>query len=196
MSMTPPVEAPAPPRKRGNPLPVILVVLIGTGLLCVILIAVFAAILFPVIAGARRAARRTDAMIRIRSLARATRMYASDNDDRLPIATAWMDGVAKYDPSNRDFYSPGLERRNPLDPPGYGIAFMRSLSANKLASIESPAQRVMIFDSKLMGRNATSGLETVPKPPRFGNADTGGNVIGFVDGHARLVTATDEVNLK
>jgi prepilin-type processing-associated H-X9-DG protein len=196
MSMTPPVEAPTPPPKRNNSAIIILVVLGGVGLMCIVLIAAGAAILFPVFAQARQSARRTLAMSRMRSVAMATLMYANDTDDRLPIADSWMDALSKYDAHNGDFLSPGLDRRNPMGPPDYGIAFMKSLSAAKLAAIANPGEHVLIFDSTLMNRNATSGLETVPKPPRFGSAESGGNVFAFVDGHVKLTTAAAAVNLK
>jgi prepilin-type processing-associated H-X9-DG protein len=196
MSMTPPVEAPVPPPKRNNSSLIVVVVLGGVGVMCILLIAVGAAVLFPVFAQARRTASRTDALRRMRELSIGALMYSNDNGDRFPLAATWMDGLSKYVPMKRGFHSPGLNQRSPLDRPGYGIAFMKSLSGASVASIENPAQRVMIFDSTLMGPNAASGLETVPKPPRFGNADTGGNVFLFVDGHVKLVPAVGEVNLK
>ncbi|MHB8637062.1 MAG: hypothetical protein ACYC96_11395 [Fimbriimonadaceae bacterium] len=194
--MTPPVEAPEPPRKRGNPALVVTVVLGTLGLLCIVLIAVFAAILFPAFRHARIVAVRRTALSRMQSLAAASLLYATDNDDRLPMASTWMDSLAKYDRGRRDFYSPGVRQPNSRQPRAYGIAFMRSLSGVKLDAVQRPTERVLLFDSTLTERNASSGLETLPKPPRYGSAETGGNVLAFVDGHVELVTAADAVNLK
>ncbi|HLK16759.1 MAG TPA: hypothetical protein VKT78_18270 [Fimbriimonadaceae bacterium] len=182
--------------RRGNSLPIIAIILIGLMLACVLLMALGAAVLFPVFRQARMAARRNDAISRMHNLATAVRAYVADNDDHFPPAEAWMDLIGKYDPNGRDFHSPGMNRRNGFDPPDYGIAFMSSLSGGTLSTIKNPDSRVMLFDSTLRGRNATSGLETLPKPPRFGPGETGGNILAFVDGHVRRVSAVDAVNLK
>ena len=196
MSMTPPVEAPPSPPKRTNTAVVVVVILGVVGLMCMLLIIVSAAIFFPVFRQARVAARRADAVQRMQDVATATLMYSEEHDDCLPIANDWMDSVSQYVKKQVDFHSPGLNDRNPLKEPAYGIAFMAPLSAVKLSSIENPAQRALIFDSTLERRNASSGLDTLPKPPRFGRTETGGNVISFVDGHAKLVSAYDALNLK
>lgn len=196
MSMTPPVEAPVQPPKRSNSALIIAVVLGGSALACLVLIAVVGAILFPIFAQARRTAQRTSAVSQMKMLALGNLIYANDFDQRLPIATAWMDAVSPEVSSQRAFHSPGIGRGGLGQRSYYGIAFMKSLSSVQIQGIDTPAQRVLLFDSTLMGRNATSGLDTVPKPPRFGNAETGGNVFAFVDGHVKLITATDEVNLK
>ena len=140
---------------------------------------------------ARLARSRQLGVSRMKSVATATLQYAADFDDHLPVADHWMDAVSVYVP-NRDFRSPdvGVLHR------GFGIAFMKPLSAAKVHSIADPASRVLVFDSTLMVRNAASGLETEPKPPRFGDGDKGGNVFGFLDGHASMVTPIEEVNLR
>jgi len=197
MSMTPPVDSMATPPPKTNNTSLILVLVLGGGAFaCLVGIAVLAAILFPVFAQARRQAQRTAAMSQMKQLALGNLMYANDHDDRLPLANAWMDELRPYIRSERIFHSPLAGRGGPGLESEYGIAFMKSLSGAKLTRIPNPAGRVVLFDSTLMGRNASSGLETLPKPPRFGNAETGGNVFAFADGHVKLLAATSEVNLK
>lgn len=194
--MTPPIEATSPPPKRNRATLVVSVILGVCALGCVVLMAGLAAFFVPAINQMRQASRRNDALGRMKGLSIATLSYAAENDGRLPVAATWMDGLAKYDTSSRDFRSPGLPRRGPFADPDYGIAFMKSLSSKRVAEIDSPADHVVLFDSTLMTRNAVSGLETVPKPPRFGKAETGGNVFAFADGHVRLVSASAALNLK
>jgi prepilin-type N-terminal cleavage/methylation domain-containing protein len=55
-------------------------------LVVIAIIAVLAGLLFPVLAGAKVAARKTGCMNNQRQIALATRMYADDNDDAFPAA--------------------------------------------------------------------------------------------------------------
>lgn len=196
MSMTPPIEAPAAPAKRNRSVLLVSAVLVAVATMCLMLIAVGFAMLFPLMRQRRLAERRTDAIQRMQRLSTATLVYATDNDDRLPLASNWMDSVYKFDPSGRDFISPMVGQTEFGGGTRYGIAFMAPLSGVEVKSVAHPAEHVMLFDSILMGRNASSGLETVPKPPRFGRTERGGNVIAFVDGHVKLVSALEAVGLK
>src|SRR5271166_2308746 len=110
MSMTPPAyETPAVPQKRSNAALIIVLILAGFGLACIVLIAVGAAVLLPAFAQARRSAQRTAALSNMRSLAIGNLIYATDHDQRLPIATSWMDEVTPNVPNPRVFHSPGLD---------------------------------------------------------------------------------------
>src|SRR5688572_30039681 len=55
------------------------------------------AVLFPVFAQAREAAKRTVCIANVNLLTRAMQMYAGDNDDRLPL-TPWTDALVDYVP--------------------------------------------------------------------------------------------------
>lgn len=56
-------------------------------LVVIAIIAILAAILFPVFAQAREAAKKTQALSNLKQLGTATVMYATDNDDMLPLGT-------------------------------------------------------------------------------------------------------------
>jgi len=71
-------------------------------LVVVAVIAILAAILFPVFARAREAARRSVCTSNLRQLAQAMAMYLSDYDDRFPVAN-FSDNVFGYPPhTHRD----------------------------------------------------------------------------------------------
>jgi Tfp pilus assembly protein PilE len=190
MSMSPPPpEQLAPPKRSSTPV-IVIVLVCFVGACCIGMI-ILAAILYPVFSQARLAAQRNRGMAAMRRVATATQVYAADFDDKLPDADRWMDQVSPF-VNERDFRSPNLSG---APPDSFGVAFMKTLSSVKISSVKSPATQVLLFDSTLMGRNAASGLETVPKPPRFGLGERGGNIFAFLDGHAKLMTPSDEANL-
>ncbi len=79
-------------------------------LVVVAIIAVIAAILFPVFAGVRERGRRTVCQSNLKQLALAIQQYAQDNSETYPIAGGWQNGVYPYTknvevfrcPSDRD----------------------------------------------------------------------------------------------
>ena len=62
-------------------------------LVVIAIIAILAAILFPVFAQAKAAAKGAASISNAKQHVLAAIMYASDNEDYLPLAVAWNTGV-------------------------------------------------------------------------------------------------------
>lgn len=86
-------------------------------LVVISIIAVLAAILFPVFAQAKAAAKKTADLANMKQMALALTMYADDNDDQIPPCredllnkgqTTWVDAIQPYSRSP-------LLRRSPFD---------------------------------------------------------------------------------
>lgn len=93
-------------------------------LVVIAIIAILAAILFPVFARARESARTTQCASNVRQIGSAMKMYAQDNEEKLPALRApyqgltnvyiyWMDLIMPYAKSEQIFVCPN---DNPLRP--------------------------------------------------------------------------------
>jgi len=113
----------------------------------------------------------------------AAAMYIDDNDNRFPEAEIWIDRLKPYSKSEGIFQDiEGIKKGS------YGYAFRKSASSIDQAEIKNPTEFVIVFDSSLMGRNATSELWSLPHPGRHKGADT----VCFADTHAKRLSLGDE----
>jgi hypothetical protein len=169
-----------PPRKKNVALIVVLSVLgvCGCGG-----VALFAAILFPVFAQAKEAAKTTGCMSNVKQQAGGMLMYSIDFDDRLPLGDTWMDDIKQYTKSDAVYHCPSLGASGAGV---YGYAFQDKLRGKNLAKIEEADMAIMVFDSRETGRNAVAGLNTLPIPGRHFRRGKG-NVAGMADGAARFM---------
>ncbi len=144
----------------------------------VFLVAIVAALLWPVQAGGdRRNARKYACLSVMKQQALAAIMYADDFDDRLPVATSWQTLVKPYD-KIADPFCPSLGDRRPGQ---YGHAFRRDVGSLKTAKVAHPNETVMLLDSTDLSFNATGGFDLLP--PEGRHLD-GFNSVAFIDGHA------------
>jgi hypothetical protein len=179
------MQVPPPPSQPVSKSPNVLMIVLGVVAVCSCCgIAVLAAVLFPVFEQAKIASKRTAALSNAKQLGTAMMIYAVDHDDRLPFADNWIDLTEPYAKNPSLYHSPGAP-----GPVGdqYGFAFRKELSRKHMVKIEDIQNTAMIFDTTLTGRNATSGLETLPRPGRYG----GKNTIGFTDGSAKSINPAD-----
>jgi len=134
----------------------------------------------------KEASKRTACLSNVKQMSLAALAYANDHDDKLPLAVNWMDSTPMY--VGRGNYAPSETERVYHDVTfsgdQYGYAFRLQASSKEISSIKTPSSFALIFDSKLMQRNAGSGLETLPSPGRH----QGRNSVGYLDGHAKSVT--------
>lgn len=135
---------------------------------------------------------------RISQSAKAQLLYAADNHDAFPVASHWVDATWRYgekrgpkgekiDPKDTNesvFRCPSISA---MRAGGYGYAFDSRLSRAKVAEVDRPSKQEMIFDSRLMTRNA-SGLpdDLLPLPLRHRSGTS--NNVAFVDGSVRPVS--------
>ena len=175
---------PPPPQKNRN---VALWIVLGLLAVCGCgVVPVIAAILFPVFAQAKLAAKRTATLSNSKQAALAVLMYSADWNDRLPRADQWMDATMPYSKNDGIYKSLIVAERDAL---AYGFAFRKEFDRKKIVDFPDPTRRATIFDSTLTQRNATGGLDTLPVPGRY----QGANIIAFLDGHAK---ATKDSELK
>lgn len=113
-------------------------------------------------------------------------MYASDFDNRLPRSDAWMDRLMPYAANERIFHDiEGIKKGE------FGYAFRKSASTLNLEVLKDQAAFVMVFDSSLKERNATSELWSLPNPGRH----AGGDNLCFADSHVKRLKLADDTNL-
>jgi len=178
-----PPATPLSPRRRVNGL-LVVVGIFGGILFC----GVISAILFPVFFQARIAAKRSSGLTAIQTITTGLLIYATENDERYPLAQDWQDrvGARVKDPSL--FQSPALSKPSPCD-----VAFRARLSGRpKMA--EETETTVLLFDSTRQVRNASGNLDSLPKPGRWRKGCVDQNLVAFADGSARF-SATNEVLL-
>lgn len=112
------------------------------------------------------------AVRRLRSLSTAADLYMGDNDDMTPLANSWMDGMEPYTADPNIFVSPAV------DPADYGFALNSAAAGRNRATLDAIAT-VLIFDSNVLGRNATAATSTQPNPGRY----NGSNGLLYLDGY-------------
>ncbi len=139
-------------------------------------IVAMAAILFPVFASARMGGKSI-CVNHLMGLVNDASLYANDHDDRLPLAATWMDGLSQKWAT----WEEALHDKGSVKSDEYGYAYRTKASGQPTHGIKNPKTYMLIFDSTLLGRNASSGLETLPRPGRH----RGSNTIAYLDGHVR-----------
>ena len=106
--------------------------------------------------------------------------YAADFDQTLP-GKNWMDASEAYTKDPDAYRSPAVGGE------GYGFALNEALVGKSLAKISGRGTTVMLFDSTKVERNAIAGLDTMPKPARYGTENT----VAFADGSVRNQQSSD-----
>lgn len=169
------------PKKNTNWIVIIaLIVVVG-----ICMMGVLAALLFPVFAQAKKAALATGCMANARQASLGLLMYSADFDDRLPPAASWMDGAGTYMKTETIFHCTAVRT-----PEGFGFAYNEALSGKKFAGMKNTAKIPFVFDSTLLGRNAASGMETLPTPGRHYRRGPS-NTMAFCDGHTLSLRDVD-----
>jgi len=134
------------------------------------------AIMWPVFLAARTASGTAACLSNIKQLAIGELLYANDNDDRLPPTAAWMDCITKYVKYPEAFHCPSVKGES-----SYGYAMNLDCGNKKDYDDPTPAEKVLLFESILLERNATSGVYDLPDPPRH----NGRNCVAYLDGHVK-----------
>jgi len=128
--------------------------------------------------------RKTQALSNIKQTATAINIYTQDNDERLPPAAKWMDVIKPYVKDEEILKS---TLATPDITTDYGFAFREEFSLKPLEDFSDPELQAMLFDSTILSRNAHSGLETMPKPGRYGEDKDTGNLVAFIDSSAKFI---------
>lgn len=150
-------------------------------LLILLIVAIVAAILFPVFAQVKTGGKRP-CLSNLKQLGMALLMYAADNDGRPPQRDYWMDRTEPY-LKNPPIYIDRIQHCNLVKGKGlYGYALnagikMLNNDAKNAASVP------LVYDSVNLARNASDLATSMPGPGRH----NGGNFIAFADGHGKYV---------
>lgn len=142
----------------------------------IVFLAVMAFLFYPVTSGPHRSVVG-GCVSNIKQQDISQIMYASDFDDRFPNCEAWMDLCKPYIKNEDILHCPVIDR---AQPDLYGYAMHIKLSSRLASDYSDLSQQVLILESAIMDRNASSGLVGFPNPSRHKR-----NTIAFADGHAK-----------
>jgi prepilin-type processing-associated H-X9-DG protein len=130
----------------------------------------FLAVGTPIFLSARASAQKETCLDNARAVANATRVYASDHWDHLPVEPQWKDALGPYVEAEQVFYCPDGKGGGML----YG--FPVSLSGQNVQRIGYPGATLTVFDQG-------------PTPGTFATRHEGTGTVGFLDGHATALAA-------
>ena len=140
-----------------------------------VILAMFAAIMFPVFARSREKARFASCMSNLKQIALGMLQYAQDNNDRLPDAAHWQDQLDPYLKNRQLYVCPSDER-------GWGTgntyAMNPRLSSTKASDYSNPASVVAFYDADDSGRPVAR--------------HNGGTNCAFLDGHVKWLKGVPE----
>ncbi|HXH62200.1 MAG TPA: hypothetical protein VNI20_12690 [Fimbriimonadaceae bacterium] len=135
----PPAEQP----KKNTTVVVIVVLVVVVGF-C-FFIAIGAAILFPVFAQAKLAARKASTMATAKSLSLSLLMYSSDNDDRFPPQLSTSEDLLQV---AEQYSPPGRLDVSSKNPDGGGFLPNAQAAGVNLREVLTPGTSVLVYDSK------------------------------------------------
>jgi hypothetical protein len=129
-------------------------------------------------------------------LARGMQIYATDYEDRLPLAENWMDSVLIYGAEERHLHCPTVSK--PLEAQ-FGYAMNSVVSGKEQNKIDAPDKMPLVYDSSDLTRNAHDERSSLPVPARHETPPMKartpdqqdlparkGNWIGYADGSGRI----------
>lgn len=183
MNMGPQGPGPYNPPK-ANTTAIVVLVLVVAGLILVAVMAVMAAVLFPVFARARESARATSCMSNVQHLSTAMQAYQSEWDGIFPLADNWNASIEPFVKNTSAWHCPADKSGKP------SYAMNRKLSGLPQTVVPATPGLIMFFDSK-PGKNQAGGPELFPSEPRHMHQ----HVFAFADGHAAKVEQSAIGNL-
>ncbi|MEN6346296.1 MAG: DUF1559 domain-containing protein [Armatimonadia bacterium] len=140
-------------------------------LVVIAVIAILAAILFPVFARAREKARQSSCTSNLKQLSLAMLMYAQDYDERMVIR--WYNCSAGSLNWRTHFLQPYIKNQQVHVCPSTGYSSygynLDYLERQSLASFLSPSETVMLCDVKHSRRAANSYHGRTDPPNNYGN---------------------------
>jgi prepilin-type processing-associated H-X9-DG protein len=154
----------------------------GIGPAIVPVAAIGAAVLFPVYARSREAAKVSTCMSNMHELAIATIMYTDVNNGKLPTSAKWTTQIKDY-----------LKVPLMACPSGGAVyAFNKNLSGLKLGNIQNPAEVVLFFEAKPGLPNASGSRADAILPHNGAKVIPHRCVIAFADGHVKLFSSAPD----
>ncbi len=127
----------------------------------------------------REQARRTSCQSNLKQMCLGALQYAQDYNEKMPVATTWIDTMMPYIKSEQIFRCPSIP-----DPKGFGYAMNFNLSRRNLAEIPSPAQTILFYETTDLERNSYG----IGEEPAFRHLN--GANYAFADGHVKWLAQT------
>lgn len=171
------------------------------------IIAVLAAILFPVISSATRAARNAACISNLRQLVMAQKMYSDDYDRTIVPARAgsitWCQTLQPLMKSSQIIICPEDDKPQTVAgttdlPHSYGINYSLAYNASgqpfvwSMSSINRTSDLLLFFDMK-PDANAMGASYLTHRLSRVSTRHRGRCGIGFLDGHGKMMLPDDTV---
>lgn len=148
------------------------------------MLAIVAAVLFPVFAPTCGGSHRNSCLSFTKQSALATIMYAQDYDDRLPRAK-WMDTTYPY-VKNWDVFTCTEIRTE--DKSAFGKGYDRSMLGRHVPDIHLPESQPLQYDSSMLYKNVVARIGIgLASPGRHGKSNT----VAFLDGHCKIIGDKD-----
>ncbi|WP_309712137.1 type II secretion system protein [Armatimonas sp.] len=145
-------------------------------LVCLAIVGILYAILFPIFAQPRERASQSYCLSNGKQLSLAVMMYSQDYDEYLPLATNWYD--ASYPYRKNRLRCPRLS-----DPNGIGYAMDERLSGRSLDKIGAPHDKSpLLYESSNFTPNAHDAVTSFA-----GRHTNQTGWVGFVDGHVKML---------
>jgi len=168
----------------------IALVLLGLCVLPIIFVFGVLGVSYSPLRGANEGRLDAECQERLFALGRALALYSVDFDDRYPPARTWIDAswvyATKKDPRDESesvYRCPSISMKRTGE---YGYAFNEEFDGKRRSELKEAGRAVLVFDSTMMERNARSGLESLPKPPRHEKGQA--NYAAFADGAVHPLT--------
>jgi hypothetical protein len=135
---------------------------------------------------------------RLGQVAKAQLLYSADHDDMLPPAEVWLDATWTYgekvgpkgekihpkETNESNFRCPSISA---LRAGGYGYAFHSELSLMRISEPAKPGEEALVFDSRLLSRNANGKLSEMLAIPHRHNGATKNNV-AYLSGSVKSIS--------
>jgi len=180
------------------------------------IIAILAAILFPVFAKAREKARQSSCLSNVKQLALAVMQYAQDYDEMLPASykvgppVYWTDTISPYVKNTQVYYCPSLSGLSATAWAGSHMAYGwnyssltyavpgraagYNLATASLGQIQSPAETVMLGDGPAC-LNMTTGTLYYPDIYPGSRINAMGYVINYSGAYFPNLRHNDMANI-
>lgn len=119
-------------------------------LVVIAVIAILAAILFPVIARAREAARKTTCLSNMRQMGMAFSMYVTDWQERYPLAYKWKERIAPFVTKETFFKCPTRPDLSWFYGHGYNVGcqspYVAGFPGRGAAAVTAPADKILLVE--------------------------------------------------
>lgn len=106
-------------------------------------------------------------------------MYASDEDNHLPLAASWYTSEYPY-LKNPDIACVDVHEKNAK---AIGYSFNSLFGGASLKKMKKPEQQILIYDSTSFAVDTSDPVTSLPSPGRH----KGNNNICYADGHVKSV---------